>query len=207
MNPELRRELLEMQNHDQAVRARLTAEGSLFDGYHPEMQSVHDENAARLEEIIEAHGWPCRSVVGEDGSRAAWVILQHAITKPVLQRRGLLLLQDAANRGEVPLVEVAMLEDRICFFEGRPQRYGTQYDWDERGVPSPHPIEDMEHVDERREQLGLLPLEDNTRRMREGVVMDGEGRPRDWETQHRAFLHWAMSVGWRRPHLTTERDR
>jgi hypothetical protein len=131
MNAALRDELVGMAEEDQRVRAELAADGSLFDGYHPVMQAVHDKNAARLTEIIDLHGWPGRSPVGEEGARAAWLILQHAIGHPDLQRKGLVLLQQAVAQGEVPALEAAMLEDRIRFFEGQPQRYGTQYDWNE----------------------------------------------------------------------------
>jgi hypothetical protein len=119
MNVALRDELVGMAEEDQRVRAALVADGSLFDGYHPAMKAVHDKNAARLNQIIEQHGWPGRSLVGEEGARAAWLVLQHAIGHPELQRKGLVLLQEAVSRGDVPAVEVAMLHDRICFFEGR----------------------------------------------------------------------------------------
>src|SRR5262249_54218490 len=109
MSEALREELVAMAAEDQRVRAELAADGSLFDGYHPRMAKVHDKNAARLVEILGQHGWPGRSLVGEDGARAAWLVLQHAIGHPGLQRRGLELLRKAAARGEVPAVEVAML--------------------------------------------------------------------------------------------------
>src|SRR4051794_34670761 len=96
MNAALRQELLAMAEEDQRVRAELAADGSLFQGYHPDMQAVHDRNAARLTEIVEGYGWPGRSLVGEDGARAACLILHHAIGHPALQRRGLVLLQQAA---------------------------------------------------------------------------------------------------------------
>src|SRR4051812_42003603 len=88
----LRDELVTMADEDQRVRAALAADGSLFDGYHPKMQAVHDWNAGRLAQIIAQHGWPGRRLVGEDGARSAWLILQHAIAQPDLQRRGLSLL-------------------------------------------------------------------------------------------------------------------
>ena len=56
MNDALRDELVAMGEEDQRVRARLAADGSLFDGYHPSVKAVHDRNAARLTEIIEQHG-------------------------------------------------------------------------------------------------------------------------------------------------------
>lgn len=90
-----------------------------------------------------------------------------------------------------------MLHDRICFFEGRPQRYGTQYDWNESGELAPWLIEDEAGVDERRRALGLPPLADNTRRIREGTARDGEKRPPDWKERQRQFEAWAKSVGWR----------
>ncbi|EKC43802.1 hypothetical protein OBE_17811, partial [human gut metagenome] len=34
------------------------------------------------------------------------------------------LFLKAAERGDIPRENVAMMEDRICLFEGRPQRYG-----------------------------------------------------------------------------------
>jgi len=196
MDASLRDELVAMVEEDQRVRAELAADGSLFDGYHPAMQAMHDRNAARLTEIIEHYGWPRRDLAGEEGSRAAWLVLQHAIAHPALQRRGLVLLKDAVARGEVPAVEAAMLEDRIRVFEGRPQRYGTQFDWDEDGRLSPLPVEDEANVDERRRSVGLGPLADDVRRMRAGTE-GTEPPPRDWAERQRNFEEWARSVGWR----------
>jgi hypothetical protein len=197
MNAALRDELLAMAEEDRRVRAEVVAGGSPFEGYHPTMQAVHYRNAARLTEIIDQHGWPGRSLVGADGSWAAWLIVQHAIAHPDLQRRGLRLLQEAAARGEVPAAEVALLHDRICFFEGRPQRYGTQYDWTEGGELAPWTVEDEAGVDERRRAVGLPPLAGNTRRIRENAARDGDERPHDRKERHRKFEEWARSVGWR----------
>jgi hypothetical protein len=197
MNDDLRQELLALAAEDRRVRAELMAQRVPFDGYHPRMQEVHDRNAARLVEIIAAHGWPGHSLVGEDGAGAAWLILQHAIAQPALQRRGLTLLREAALMGEVSAAQAAYLQDRICFFEGRPQVYGTQYDWDENGELNPHPIEDMAGVDARRRSVGLGPLEENTRRMRENAARDGDGPSADGAEHRRKMLAWARSVGWR----------
>lgn len=67
----LRRELLALRARDDKVRARLAADGLLFQGYHSKMEAVHRENAARLRAIIGGHGWPDRTMVGEDGAAAA----------------------------------------------------------------------------------------------------------------------------------------
>jgi hypothetical protein len=186
-----------MRDEDQAVRAELAADGALFDGYHPRMEEVHRRNAARLAEVIGRHGWPGRTLAGEDGADAAWMIAQHAIGEPQFQLRCLALLKEAAAKEEIPLWQPAYLEDRIRMFEGKPQVYGTQYDWDEHGEMSPLPIEDPGHVDERRAALGLIPLAKNTNRMREGVLNGKEQRPRDWATREQELEAWARRVGWR----------
>jgi hypothetical protein len=197
MNDSLRDELLAMAEEDQRVRAELAAEGSLFDGYHPRMEEVHRRNAARLTEIMAEHGWPGRTLVGKEGAHAAWLVLQHAIGNPPLQRRGLELLRRAVAEGEAPAVEAAMLEDRIRSFEGKPQVYGTQFDWDEHGRLSPLPIEDETNVDERRRSVGLPALAEDTRRKREAMARSPEKPPHDWAERQRQFEAWALSVGWR----------
>jgi hypothetical protein len=191
----LRAELLAMLDEDEAVRAELAADGSLFAGYHPRMAQVHRRNAARLTRIMAEYGWPGGSLAGEDGAWAAWIVLQHAIDDPPLQRRGLELLKLAGAQGDVPLAFLAMLEDRIRFFEGRPQVYGTQFDWDEHGQMSPTPIENAEGVDALRRSVGLEPLEERIRQMREGV--GAEKPPADLAQRRRQQEEWARSVGWR----------
>lgn len=187
-----------MRNEDQRVREQLASDGSLFDGYHPVMEQVHLRNAARLEAIVAEHGWPGKSMVGDDGASAAWMILQHAISRPDLQRKGLEWVHEAAARGEIEQALVAMLEDRIRVFEGRQQLYGTQFDWDETGQMSPEPIEDPENVNERRRAVGLNPIEERTREMREWVAKSNEICPVDWKKRRAEMAEWAERVGWRK---------
>lgn len=193
----LKAELLSMAGEDLRVREELLRDGSLFNGYHPRMREVHDRNAERLLAILEEHGWPDRSRAGEEATDAAWLVLQHAIGHPALQRRGLKLLREAADAGDIPRVQVAMLEDRIRTCEGRGQRYGTQYDWDEHGRLSPLPIEDEPNVDARRREIGLLPLAVDTRRKREAAVREGQRPPLDWSAREREKEEWLRSTGWR----------
>src|SRR5436305_9398076 len=96
-------------------------------------------------------------------------------------------------QGEVPALD----EDRIAIFEGRPQRLGTQYDWNEQGELAPWTIEDEAGVDERRREVGLPPLAENTRGIREGTTREGEKPPEDWKERHRQFEEWCRKVGWR----------
>lgn len=193
----LKDELMAMRAEDLRVREELAADGSLFDGYHPRMREVHERNAARLLQILNDHGWPGRSLVGEEAAEAAWLVLQHAIGNPPLQRRGLELLKGASS-GEVPAIQVAMLEDRIRSFEGRGQLYGLQFDWDEQGLMSPLPIEDERHVDERRLELGLIPLAQDIEQKRQRVAQSRERPSQDWAARQAEKEKWLRSVGWRK---------
>ncbi len=198
MDP-LRRELLEMARLDRAVRARLAASGTLFNaGYEPRMARVHQRNAERLRRIIESVGWPGSDLVGADGADAAWLILQHAISEPDLLRRTLPLLRAAAREGKADPAHAAMLEDRIRFFEGRPQRYGTQLDWDAGGSLWPGEVEDAHKLAERREAVGLPPLETQIEDARSRAAAEGERPPADYQAYADARDKWAAKAGWHR---------
>ena len=198
MNDSLREELLALEAEDIRVRTQLLEEGVLGDGYHPRMREVHERNAARLKEIISAHGWPGRSLVGADGSHAAWRIVQHAIGDPEFQRSCVAPIERSVAEGEAPPAQLAFLVDRIRSFEGRPQLYGTQFDWDENGEMNPWPIEDAAHVDERRARAGLNPLAERTREIREQAAREGDTVPADRAERARKFEAWAREVGWRK---------
>ena len=197
MNEALRADFLAMVERDNRVRAELVSTGELFDGYNARMAEVHKQNAKKLERIVGEFGWPGISLVGDEGVEAAWLVLQHAIANPDLQRRCLPLLKAASEIEEIPAFQVAYLEDRICFFEGRPQRYGTQFDWDESGMLSPHPLRDPERVDEYRRSVGLGPLSEKTEEMRLRAAAEGHEHPRDFQKRQKEKDDWARSVGWR----------
>jgi hypothetical protein len=193
----LREELLAMAAEDGAVRERLAHDGALFDGYNPLMALVHRRNGDRLGEIVDQHGWPGVSLVGEDGADAAWLVLKHAIGQPDLQRRLLPVVELAVAAGDAPPWHAATLEDGIAFYEGRPQRYGTIFDWDEAGQLAPWTIEDPAGVDQRRALVGLPPLADQLAGMRAGAESEGEHAPADPKARLREAEEWARSVGWR----------
>ncbi len=197
MNDTLRDELLEMVRRDQEVRAELVDSGELFGGYEPRMARVHERNARRLRRIIESVGWPGTDLVGPEGADAAWIILQHAIAQPDLLRRALPLLEDAAREGRASPRHAALLEDRIRFFEGRPQRYGTQFDWDAEGNLSPGAVEDPQRLEERRQAVGLPPLAEQMKEARSRAASEEERPPADYDAYASARDEWAREVGWR----------
>ena len=77
----------------------------------------------------------------------------------------------------MPPAHPAWLEDRIAFSERRPQRYGTQFDWDRDGRMSPWLIDDVEGVEQQE-------------RVREMVARECERPPADYERRQRDIRAW-----------------
>ena len=166
MNAELRAELLAMAEEDSRTRDDLLRAGQLpRDSYSPVMRRIHERNNRRVREIVAAHGWPGRALVGEDGCEAAWILVQHAVLEPEFQAACVPLLEAAVAEGGAPAWQLAYLRDRVLVAQGRPQIYGTQYRMTETGKSVPFEIEDVAGVNERRRAVGLSTLEENTRRI------------------------------------------
>jgi len=133
--------------------------------------SIDVANTQRMKEIVEQMGWPTRSKVGGHASEMAWLLVQHADLDHDFQRMCLELMQ-AQAAGEVSPGNIAYLEDRVRVGERRLQLYGTQFFVDETGILGPKPIEDADHVDERRQAVGLQPLSDYARDMEQSYQQD-----------------------------------
>lgn len=157
--PEIASELNEMEKVDQEMRNKIGKDGT----YNPE---IDRKNTLRLKEIISQIGWPNRTKVGNQGMRSAWLLAQHADEDRLFQRECLeLMKQESVD--EIRQCDIAYLEDRVRVGEGGRQLYGTQFFTDERGFYGPRPIEDLEHVDERRAAVGLESIAEYEARMRE----------------------------------------
>jgi hypothetical protein len=148
MDKELRAELLRRAEKDQAARHALDRAA---------MEAADAGNLPWLKQVIAEVGWPGKSLVGDDGAQAAWLLAQHADRDPAFQRQCLDLLTAAAERGEASGKEVAYLTDRVLLAERKPQEYGTQVTARESGHV-PRMLRDPVGVDARRAQAGLGPL-------------------------------------------------
>jgi hypothetical protein len=162
-DPSLRRELLAMCEVDQKVRqgfgSRMSAETVA------EIQAVDARHTSRLRAIVAEHGWPGRSLVGDDGSHAAWLLVQHA--DGAFMAQCLPLMERAVAAGQAFGKDYVYLLDRVRMQQGKPQVYGTQFTLAADGQLVLYPIEDAEHVDERRRAIGLPPMAEQEKVTRE----------------------------------------
>ena len=168
MNQILRNELLSMQEEDQRVLQELIDCGELGEvEYHPRMKSIHEKNNERIKEIITDHGWPGISIVGKEGSEAAWLIVQHSVLDKKFMNSCLPLLKEAVSKGEAEGWCLAYLQDRVLAMSGKPQIYGTQHDINEDEIAYPLPIESPDNVNSLRREVGLDELSEATKRIQE----------------------------------------
>ena len=161
IKPALRIELLACAEKDQAIRAELIKSGItnpnkiLLD----QMKSIDLANTNRLKEIVKDFGWPGYKLVGRDGADAAFLIVQHSDVQT--QKAMLPLVEKSWKAEDFSAQNYALLLDRVLVSDGKPQVYGTQavsFDQWIDGEPELAPIEDEKNVDERRRRIGLPPL-------------------------------------------------
>jgi hypothetical protein len=155
-NADLQRELVRLGLLDQTARLGFTAQTATDTALMRSILGIDSILTSRLRAVVREHGWPTRSMVGEDGARAAFLIVQHS-PSVAFQREALPLLLAAASAGEAARSDAAMLEDRVRTEEGKPQRYGTQFRIVGRELV-PYPIEDAANLDRRRADVGLMPM-------------------------------------------------
>lgn len=173
---------------DLNLRNVLLERGILNDAYHPEMEKVHIKNAKALKKLIDKMGFPVLSNAGEDGVRKSWLIIHHAISLPDFMKSSLIEMRLAASEKDYLLELLAYTEDRVAYFAGRKQLYGTNCDWQD-GELKPTPIEDQDKVNLRRKSIGLPPL---------GEVSLGNSKPPNKpELKAKEFDLWLKRVGWR----------
>lgn len=121
------------------------------------MKEIDKANREWLKGVVEKHGWPGKSLVGEAGAHNAWLLVQHCDDDRAFQKKCLDLMKPLAAKGEVAKIDVAYLTDRVLVGENKKQIYGTQFH-QVNGKMQPQPIEDEANVDARRKAVGMPPL-------------------------------------------------
>ena len=157
----MRDTLLKRVAADQEVRDRFVA--AMQGGKAPDLALIHElgamdsSNTAWLRGMVTRHGWPDRDVVGQDGAKGAFLLVQHADADTAFQVEMLDSLQASLDRGQADGQWVALLTDRIAVARGLPQRYGTQTK-EVNGRFVLEPVVDSANLDARRKTMGLPPI-------------------------------------------------
>lgn len=126
----------------------------------PRMKRVDEENLRTFKALLDRWGWFNRTAWGDKADSEAWLLADHADSDLSFQKRVLGLLEPLVKSGKTDPSHFAYLFDRVAVNGRRLQRFGTQGYCVGPGKWTPRPMEDPEHVDERRKAAGLPPLAD-----------------------------------------------
>lgn len=188
--------IIDLKNEDLDLRSKLAKTGQLGEGYNLEMEQLHIKNAMILSGIIDMIGYPTIEKVGEEASDAAWLLIQHSIGNPDFMKKCAELLEVAVSENKAKPVNLAYLSDRIAVSEGRPQLYGTQFDWDEKGELSPNKYDELSKVNQRRKSIGLNSLEEQIEMIRRQAEAEHHFPPLDFAKRKKEIEEWRRNTGW-----------
>ena len=172
MNENLRQELIQCVREEQKLWLELIDRPEAEELWQ-RLQAMDQRHTARLQQILLQHGWPGKSLVGDDGANAVFLLVQHS-PDPEFQQQCLTRLEQAVRQGEAEAQSLAYLTDRVRVVAGQPQLYGTQGQYRPDGKIEPAPIEDEATVDERRRSVGLEPLAEYFKQMNEFYKTPGQ---------------------------------
>jgi hypothetical protein len=81
LNESLRQELLALAEQDQSFLGSPKHDWN-SDEVQRQLLDLMGRLRRRLVEILDTHGWPGKSLVGEDGAEAAWTLALHTMPTP-----------------------------------------------------------------------------------------------------------------------------
>ncbi|MBW3467858.1 DUF6624 domain-containing protein [Arthrospiribacter ruber] len=168
---------------DQDVRRKITTaieSGGQFDTtLMQEMERIDKSNQEWVTKHLQRHGWPKRSLVGDQASTAVFLVVQHA-ELPTIEAY-YPQLQQLADGGEANAVHAAMMQDRMLMYQGKKQIYGTQASGmlREDGSWVIWPVESPDSINEKRKQVGFLESIEDYAAMMNAVYNPKEALPVD----------------------------
>lgn len=189
-------QIIQLRNLDSKLRDKLIQDGKIEEGYNREMEILHNKNAELLQEIMDKIGYPTIEKVGKEANEATWVLVQHAIGMPEFMKKCEELLKIAVRKNTANPIHLAYLTDRIAVFSGKPQLYGTQFDWDENGNLSPNKFDSLSRVNKRRKSIGLNTLKEQTEVIRNRMKREKRKPPNNIVERNQEFEKWKKKMGW-----------
>jgi hypothetical protein len=150
---------------DEERRLMRQAHGNPTPQWRGAIAECRGANAEALGAIVRRHGWPTAELVGAPASPTALMILLHASDLDFQLTCRDLIAQAAAD-GRCPALHHAYIADHCAVEQGRPQFYGTRVN---PVAIRPYPIRCPRTLDERRRDVGLGPLDEQMRTLRDGL--------------------------------------
>ena len=172
--PELRDELLGMLKLDQDERNKCTSGDAEFQSQCLARlaETIDARHTKRLEEIFVMHGLPDTGMVGEEGLKAFLIMLQHA-PDDTLRIKVESSITRAFKRKEVKPQDYANYIDRLRLHQGKLQIYGSGFETKD-GKLVLSPTVDLKNLEKRRKKIGLPPMSEYVKVLREIYKLEVE---------------------------------
>lgn len=136
-----------------------------------QIEETDSLNLIAVEKILDGYGWLGADVIGEQGNKTLFLVIQHSDLET--QLKYLPMMREAVKLGNAGKIDFALFEDRIAMRQGKRQTYGSQISKDyDTGEVYVWPLIEPEKVNERRAEVGLGPIEDYVRHV--GIRWDVE---------------------------------
>ena len=129
--------------------------------------AIDGKSAEYLRALLSEYDWVDIHRFTRTISQQAWTLVQHADDHLDLQKLALSRMEAHLQTGGVLKRNYAYLWDRVAVNSAQLQRYGTQPDWAScrHGMMTLMPMEDAEHVDERRSAMQMGAVQKDLEQM------------------------------------------
>lgn len=143
-----------MQNPPKSIKPASEEHMRLID-------SIAAVNYQEAKIIFEKYGFPGFDLVGEEGSKSFWLIVQHCDKWPDFQRQVLEKMEIQVKNKNAHSKYYAYLVDRIRIRSGKKQLYGTQVSYHTDICQAfVADVEDLDNLNKRRSAVGLETIEE-----------------------------------------------
>jgi len=122
---------------------------------------VDERNRTRLKEVFDEFGFPTRKMVGKDAMYGIFLMLQHSDGDKEWQKLQLPHIERAVKNGDLQGQSYAYLYDRIKINGGEKQLYGSQFSNVDPVAKTVElaDTEDLDNLNLRRREMGMMPIE------------------------------------------------
>lgn len=157
----LEKQLAEIYTEDQEIRGEFMnvykaskPDKRKIDSIGKIMRKKDSINLIKVMKILDEKGWLGKNVVGEQGNKTLFLVIQHSDLQ--YQQKYLPMLREAVKNGNASAGNLAYVEDRVALREGRRQIYGSQAAKNKKtNKMYISPMIDPDNVDKRRAEVGL----------------------------------------------------
>ena len=122
--------------------------------------SVFTSNKTKAEKAFNKYGFLGFDIVGKEGSKDFWLVIQHSDKYPDFQKKVLKKMKPEVRKNNANPQNYAYLYDRVALNTEDKQLYGTQVEYNKFGQAVPKKLQDSIHVDSRRTKYELENLKD-----------------------------------------------